>query len=115
MEYSDVWPVVSPSPCGRGQGWGHKYQDRAQPITPLSIPPHKGEGTDLSRIYVLSINASETVAKNIKDNRAQAIFMQRPFIISTKPGKLVPIKPPSSMRTGCTVADPSTRKLMAMR
>src|SRR5690606_39319320 len=44
-----------------------------------------------------------------------AIVPPSPFIISTKPGKLVAIISGSRTETGCSAARPSTRWLMAMR
>ena len=45
----------------------------------------------------------------------QPIRPPSPFIISTKPGKLVAIISGSSTDTGCSAARPRTRWLMAMR
>src|SRR6185437_8401176 len=44
-----------------------------------------------------------------------AILAPSPFISVTKPGKLVPMVSPSSIRVGRRAAMPSTRKAMAMR
>lgn len=46
---------------------------------------------------------------------SQSILPPSPFIISTKPGKLVAIISGSSTETGCSAARPRTRWLMAMR
>src|SRR5580704_13098173 len=45
--------LLSPPPCGEGQGWGSGSRDGEDCPTlgfaSLAVPPHKGEGVEISR------------------------------------------------------------------